>query len=258
MDKLADKVPLTVTIVTLNEEKNISRCIESVNFASEVIVIDSFSQDKTCEIARGLGAKVHQEKWRGYGGQKSFAAEKAQNDWVLALDADEAVSQELAEKIRMIFADPSKVDPEKAFLLPRRSYYLGQWIDYGGWYPDYQKRLFNRKHSHWDGAPIHEKVISAKEEKWNADLYHYVFDNISEQVTTNNRYSSLQAEKMQRDGKKFSLFKLITKPWVKFMETYFLKRGFMDGLPGFIISVGAAYSVFIKWAKLWELEKEKK
>ncbi len=250
-----DKIPLTVTIVTLNEEKNISRCIGSVGFASEVIVIDSFSQDKTCEIARSMGAKVHQEKWRGYGGQKSFAAEKAQYDWVLSLDADEAVSPELAEKIKAAF---SNLDAETGYLLPRRSFYLGQWIDYGGWYPDYQKRLFNRKHSHWDGAAIHEKVISPKEEKLSADLYHYVFDNISEQVTTNNRYSGLQAEKLQRDGKKFSLFKLIIKPYVKFIETYFLKRGFMDGLPGFIISVGAAYSVFIKWAKLWELEKEKR
>jgi glycosyltransferase involved in cell wall biosynthesis len=253
-NKIPLKVPLTVTIVTLNEEKNISRCIGSVPFASEIIVIDSFSQDKTCEIARSLGAKIHQEKWRGYGGQKAFAAEKAAHDWVLNLDADEAVSPELADKIR---ADFNNLDPETGYLIPRRSYYLGRWIDYGGWYPDYQKRLFHRRHSHWDGAPIHEKVISPKEQKWKDDLYHYVFDNISEQVSTNNRYSTLQAEKHHREGKKFSILKLIVKPWTKFIETYFFKRGFMDGLPGFIISVGAAYSVFIRWAKLWELQKDK-
>lgn len=223
-------------------------------FASEVIVIDSFSQDKTCEVARSLGAKIHQEKWRGYGGQKAFAVERASNDWILSLDADEAVSPELAEKLKSEFA---KLDPEVGYLLSRRSYYLGRWIDFGGWYPDYQKRLFHRRYSHWDGSPIHEKVISPKERKWDSDLYHYVFDSISEQVQTNNRYSGLLAEKLFREGKDFSIFKLISKPMTKFIETFFWKRGFMDGLPGFVISVGAAYSVFLKWAKLWELKRKK-
>jgi glycosyltransferase involved in cell wall biosynthesis len=249
-----EKIPITVTIVTLNEEKNISRCIGSVPFAAEVVVVDSFSQDKTCDIAKSLGAKVYQEKWRGFGAQKALAVEKSQHDWILSLDADETVSPELAQKI---VSDFSNLNPETGYLLPRRSFYLGRWINHGGWYPDYQKRLFHRQHSSWDGADIHEKVRSPKEIRWDVDLHHYVFENIHEQVQTNNRYSGLLAEKLNSEGKRFSILKLIVKPGTKFLETYFWKLGVLDGLPGFIISVGAAYSVFMKWAKLWELQRKK-
>lgn len=217
-------------------------------------MVDSFSEDKTCDLARSLGAKVLQEKWRGYGAQKAFAAEKSQFDWVLNIDADEVVTPELAQEILQKFAG---LDAKTGYFLPRKSFYLGRWIDHGGWYPDYQKRLFHRQYSQWDGASIHEKVVSPNEDRLKSPLSHFVFNSIAEQINTNNRYSGLLAEQLHREGKKFSILKLVFKPWTKFVETYFLKMGFRDGLPGFIIAVGAAYSVFLKWSKLWEIEKAK-
>ncbi len=248
-----NKLPITVTIITLDEEKNISRCIGSVPFASEIIVVDSFSKDRTVEVAKALGARVFSEEWKGFGPQKALAVSKASHDWILSLDADEVVSPELQQNIEAQFLS---LEPKIGYLLPRKSFYLGRWILKGGWYPDYQKRLFNRQFSNWDQAQIHEKVISPGEKKMTAPLHHFVFKNISHQVQTNNRYSGLMAESLFKKGQKFSFFKLFVKPHSKFLETYLWKRGFRDGLPGFIISISAAYSVFLKWAKLWELESQ--
>lgn len=248
------KLPLSLTVITKNEERNIERCLRSVPFASEVIVVDSDSTDRTVAVAQKLGAKVFVEAWRGFGAQKQFAVEKASYDWILSLDADEALSPELAEEIVSRF---QSLDEKAGYLLPRRSFHLGRWIDHGGWYPDRQLRLFNRKYSHWDNAQIHEKVVTEKVEKLISPILHWVFKNLSHQVVTNDRYSGLQAEALQKKGKKFSFYYLLVKPPSKFFETYILKRGFVDGLPGFIISVSAAYSVFLKWAKLWELESQK-
>lgn len=250
---LVKTLPITVTIIVLNEEKNISRCIGSVPFASEVIVLDCSSVDRTVEIAKSLGAKVFTETWKGFGPQKASATTKASFDWILSLDADESVSPELRHEIETRFAG---LDPQTGYLLPRKSFYLGRWILRGGWYPDYQKRLFHRAHSRWNDAQIHEKVISPKEEKFQQALQHYVFKNLEHQVQTNNRYSGLLAQTLKKDGQSFSFFKLLVKPISKFFETYFWKRGFLDGLPGLIISVSAGYSVFLKWAKLWEIETE--
>lgn len=247
------KLPISLVVITLNEERNIERCLQSVPFADEVIVVDSYSSDRTVQIAQGLGAKVIQEKWRGYGPQKSFATDQAKNSWILSLDADEALSPELAAEIVERFAD---LDPGVGYRLPRLSYHLGRWIRYGGWYPDYQLRLFNRVQSQWSSDELHEKVIVQRTEKFRSPILHWVFDGVSDQVLTNDKYSSIGAKDLFNKGKKFSYLKLIFKPISKFIETYFWKRGFLDGLPGFIIAVGASYSIFLRFAKLWELEKQ--
>lgn len=249
---MMQKLPLSLTVITKNEEKNIERCLRSVPFASEVIVVDSDSTDRTVELAQKLGAKVFVESWKGFGPQKQFAVDQAQYDWILSLDADEALSPELTAEILARF---SSLDEKTGYLLPRRSYHLGRWIHFGGWYPDRQLRLFHKKFSRWDKAQIHEKVVTARTERFQSPLLHWVFRNLSHQVQTNDRYSGLQAENLFHNGKKFSLFYLLTKPLSKFIETYFLKRGFLDGMAGFIIAISAAYSVFLKWAKLWERQK---
>lgn len=246
------KLPLSLVVITLNEERNIERCLKSVPFASEMIVVDSFSSDQTVARAQELGAIVIQEKWRGFGAQKAFAAEKARFDWILSLDADEALSPELQKEIMARFAS---LDPLTGYRLPRLSYHLGRWIRHGGWYPDYQLRLFNRKHSAWTPAALHEKVQSPQTEKFEKPIFHWVFQGVSDQVRTNDKYSSLSAEELFNKGKRFSYLKLIFKPCFKFFETYFFKRGFLDGLPGFIIAMGASYSLFLKFSKLWELER---
>lgn len=250
---LSAKLPLSLVVITLNEEKNLKACLDSVPFASDIVVLDSFSKDNTKQIAESAGARFIEQSWLGFGPQKKKAVELAKYDWVLSLDADERLSPELQAEIRQQF---ERLDAKTGYLLPRISFYLGRWIRHGGWYPDYQLRLFNRQHSNWDQAGIHEKVIAVQTEKFKTPIQHYVFESISHQVITNDKYSSLQSQNLFREKKaRFSVFKLITKPWVKFVENYFYKRGFLDGLPGFIIAVGSAYSVFLKHAKLWELEK---
>lgn len=249
------KLPVSVVVITKNEASNIERCLKSVPWADELLVVDSGSGDGTDDLARKAGARVLQSEWRGFGPQKAFAASQARNDWILSLDADEALSPELAEEIRSRFEG---LDPRTGYELPRESFHMGRWIRHGGWYPDPQLRLFHRGHSMWNEAPIHEQVVCPRRERLEHSLRHYVFRDLAHQIETNNRYSTLQAEEMSRKGQRFSWLKLVLKPWSKFMETYFWKRGFLDGLPGFVISVGAAYSVFLRWSKLWELERCKR
>jgi Glycosyltransferases involved in cell wall biogenesis len=237
--------------VTLNEEANIERCLRSVPFADDIVVVDSFSTDRTVELAEKMGARVFKEKWRGFGPQKAFATEQAKHEWVLSLDADEALSPELQEEILNSFAT---LDPEAGYKIPRRSFHMGRWIDHGGWYPDLQLRLFNKSQSQWNTADIHEKVETKKVLRLKKPILHWVFKSLSHQVVTNDRYSTLGAEQLRKKGKQFSFLKLLFKPISKFIETYIWKRGFMDGLPGFIIAVGASYSIFLKFAKMWEME----
>lgn len=248
--------PLSLAIICLNEAENIERCIRSVPFANEIIVLDSGSQDETQAIAKRLGAKVYDEEWRGFRAQKQRATDLCTNDWVLSLDADEALSPEAQEEIRSLFISPVELNQFDGYELPRKSWNLGRWILHGGWYPDRQLRLFHRQRAQWrGGAEVHERVWAEKVGQLASPILHWPFPEHSEQVATNNRYSTLGAKELFGRGKRFSLAKLIFKPYSKFIETYFLKLGFLDGLPGFIISVGAAYSVFLKFTKLWELER---
>lgn len=245
---------LSLIVITLNAEKHIARCLKSVPFAADVVVLDSGSTDRTVEIARGLGARVFSEEWRGFGPQKRRATELARTDWVLSLDADEALSPESATELAGLLA-AGDVERADAYSFPRLSYHMARWIRHGGWYPDWQTRLYHRGRAGWSADQLHEKVEAAKIERLKSPLHHWVFTNLSDQVRTNDRYSGLGSAKLAREGRRFSLFNLIVKPKVKFFEVYFWKRGFLDGLPGFIIAVGAAYSVFLKWAKLWESER---
>jgi glycosyltransferase involved in cell wall biosynthesis len=249
------KYPFSLVIITLNEERNIERCIRSVPFASEILVVDSGSTDKTCEIAKSLGARVISHPWNGYGLQKRFATKQAQFDWILSLDADEVLSPELAEEFQKEWPT---LKPEIGYEMPRKSFHLGKWIEHGGWYPDYQLRLYHRKFSNWPEAQIHERVEAEAIERFANPIQHFVFANLSAQVLTNDQYSSLLAGKDFQAGKKFRVSKLIFKPWSKFFECYFWKLGFLDGLPGLIIAVSAGYSIFLRWAKIWELEMKQK
>lgn len=250
-----EKRPISLVIITLNEEENIARCIESVPWADEVIVLDSESSDKTREIAASLGATVYTQKFLGFRDQKQKATDLAKNDWVLALDADEALSLALSQEILHTF-DTTPI--QDGYKMPRLSFHLGKWIKHGGWYPDRQLRFFNRKQAKWGGGHVHEKIECQNVGTLQNNLLHYVFKDLSHQVEANNRYSSLGAQDLFDRGKKFCFAKLIFKPISKFLETFVWKLGFLDGLPGFVISVGAAYSVFLKFAKLKELEQQKK
>lgn len=245
-------LPLSLVVITKNEAAHIARCLDSVSFAAEKIVLDSGSQDATLSIAKACGAKTFSEEWRGFYGQRVRATELATHRWILSLDADEALSPALAEEIQKIL----KGQPQaSAYAIPRVSYFLGKWIYHGGWYPDWQVRLFDRQEAKWQDGEVHERVLGPKIERLKNPIHHWVFDGIADQVETNNRYSTLGAKQMVKSGMKFSWFKLIFKPFFKFTETYIWKRGFLDGTPGFLISISAAYSMFLKQAKLWEYQK---
>lgn len=247
------KLPMSAVIIAMNEERNIERCLRSLDFVQEIVVLDSGSSDGTRKICETYGVQFHVQSFLGFGKQKFKAAQLAKFDWIFSIDADEEVSPELKAEILSRFSD---LRERTAYRVPRLSFHLKRWIRYGGWYPDYQTRLFHRQNSNWDQAEIHEKVQAHEYEKFKSNLNHYVFKDLSHQVHTNDKYSTLQSVADRKAGKRFSLFKLLTKPPVKFIECYFFKLGFLDGLPGFIIAVGAAYSVFLRWSKTWE-DKEK-
>lgn len=250
------KYKLSLAIITLNEENNIRRCIESASWADEIVVLDSGSTDATREVAASLGAKVFNEPWRGFTGQKNRLSELCSGDWILNLDADEALGEGLREEIESFLEN---VDSKKVQGLefPRRSFHLGKWINHGGWYPDRQLRLYHRESAKWEGGALHERVQVENFERAKHCVRHWVFKDLADQVAANNRYSSLGAEVLVEKGKGFSLFLMLTKPLSKFLETYLFKRGFLDGMAGFVISVGAAYSMFLKYAKLYYMEKQK-
>lgn len=255
--KTQTSVPISVVIITKNESENIEACIHSVGFASEVIVLDSGSTDDTQSLAASLGAKVFVEEWRGFGPQKQRAVDLASNDWCLSLDGDEALDHRAQDFLKNFYVSESPFTPA-AFKFKRESFHLGRWIKHGGWSPDYQIRLFDRTRAKWSGDLVHEKIETEGEIALaEGQIKHWVFKDLAHQIDTNNRYSGLGAEALQKRGVRFSLAKLIFKPISKFFETYLFKGGFRDGIPGLIISVGAAYSVFLKFSKLWELEKLK-
>jgi glycosyltransferase involved in cell wall biosynthesis len=247
------KLPISLVIITKNEAQNLGRCLASADIFSEIIVVDSGSTDATLEIARRFGAEVFVEDWKGFGRQKQSATDKAHQDWVLSLDADEALSPALKEELLELFTQEPK---NEAYRIPRLSFHMGRWIRHGGWYPDYQTRLFNRRKARWTEAELHEKVIAQNTGRLKNHLEHFVFRDLSHQVEANNRYSSLGAGELRAKGQKFSLVRILLKPTSKFVETYLWKRGFLDGLPGFVIAVGAAYSMFLRQAKLWELQSK--
>ena len=250
-----NKVKLSIVVITLNEEANIERCLKSVQWADEILVYDSGSVDATVKIAQSLGAKVISGPWLGFGPTKNKAMLLAANDWIFSVDADEQVTAELEneiiEKLNKIGVTN---DLDLAFKIPRLSFYLKHWVRRGGWYPDYQVRLFNRKVNNWTLTAVHEKVHAKSYIQLKNHLNHYVFRNIEHHIKTNNKYSSLMAQEMFLQKKKFSMFHFLTKPTVKFLECYLLKLGFLDGWVGFFIAKGAAYSVLLKWSKLKELE----
>ena len=246
-------IKISAAIITYNEEKNIKRCMDSLDFVDEIVVVDSLSSDNTCAIAKKLGAKVIDQKFLGHIDQKQLAVENCSNEWVLSLDADEEVSPELKASILELIKNPLE---HEAYEMKRVSFHLGKWIRHGGWYPDKKTRFFNKTKAHWGGYNPHDKVIvDGSIGMLEGDLMHYVFDDLRHNIDTNNSYSSIMAEDLAKEGKKFCYLKLFFKPVGKFLEVYIYKRGFMDGMPGFIIAVGAAYSMFLKFAKLWELKK---
>lgn len=241
-------------IICCNEEKNIERCLESIRWCDEIVVVDSGSTDRTVEIARRFTDKVHQRSWPGFVAQKQFALSQCQCDWVLNIDADEVVSPELRTEIQRELAQPA--NSADGFLLSRVVFYMNRWWRRGGWYPEYRLRLCRRNKTTWGGDDPHEKaIVQGEVRKLGGELQHFTYSNLSSQVNTLNKFSQTAAETMHRKGERFAFHKLFVRPLSRFFKFYFLKGGLREGLPGFIVAVLEGYYVFLKYAKLWELEK---
>ncbi len=241
---------LSVTIVTLNEERNIARALRSVPFADEVVVVDSGSRDRTREIAAALGARVIEERWRGYAAQKNFAAEQAAYTWILSIDADEEVGPELAAEILRLKGEEPAAD---GYAFPRLARYLGKWIRHSGWYPDRKVRLYRKDRARWTGDYVHESVrVEGAVAQLHGDLLHYTCDSLAEHYRTLDRYTTLAARELRARGRSVGALQLVLSPAWTFVKSYVLQRGFLDGAAGLTIARMAAIYTFRKYSKARE------
>lgn len=238
---------ISAAIITLNEQRNIARAIESLRCCDEVVVVDSGSNDRTCEVAENLGARVVEAPWRGYAGQKNYATEQCSHDWVLSLDADEALSEALEAEIWQLKKAGPKAD---AYTMPRLAQYLGRWILHGGWYPDRKIRLFDRRKAQWVGDFVHESVrVTGSLAHLQANLLHFTCDSLTEHMKSMDRYTTLAAEQIIAQNRRVTWRNLVVDPSWTFFSNYFLKRGFLDGFEGMAIAHMAAMYNFLKYAK---------
>lgn len=247
---------LSVIIITKNEQAHIAACIESVNFADEIIVLDSGSTDETCVIARRLGAKVyHTTHWPGFGPQKNKALDLATKEWVFSLDADERVPSELAVEIQKAIQKPSP--NVQAYTVARMSCFGGRWIKHSGWWPDTLVRLFKRDQGRFKEVSVHESVIvEGSTQALTGHLLHYPYDSLEMLIDKTNHYSSAAALQLHERGKKISIGGIIVKSLWTFIRIYLIRRGFLDGRQGFILAAVAASGSFFRYSKLWFLNQK--
>jgi glycosyltransferase involved in cell wall biosynthesis len=247
-----------IAVIAKNERDRIGRLLESAAFADTVVVVDSGSTDGTQAFCRKSGARVIEREWSGYAAQKQAALEAADADWILNLDADEAISDDLAREI----ADAvSRADDNvDGFSMPRLSRYLGRWIRHGGWYPDRKVRLVRRGKARWSGDALHEKMqVEGRVGHLKEPIRHHVYRNISDQIATIDRFSGVFAEDRGPAGGGYVLLGALHAAG-KFVECYFWNLGLLDGLPGLVIAMNSAWYIFLKHAKAWEiriLEKDR-
>ena len=238
---------ISATIITLNEERNLPRAIESLRCADEIVVMDSGSIDRTVEIAQKLGARVIEGPWPGYANQKNRAAEEATHDWILSLDADESLSEALEGEIWQLKKNGPQCD---AYTMPRMAQYLGRWIRHSGWYPDRKIRLYDRRKARWVGAFVHESVkVDGTVGHFESNLLHFTCNSLSEHLKTMDRYTTLAAEQMLSQGERVTWARLVLEPPWTFFRTYVVKLGFLDGVEGLAIANMAAVYNFLKYAK---------
>jgi glycosyltransferase involved in cell wall biosynthesis len=246
------RLPLSVTIIARDAERSLGACLESVAFAEDIVVVDSGSRDATPAIAEAHGARVIHQEWLGYGPQKQFAVEAARHDWVLALDADERLTPEAAAAIQRELAAPRAAGYE----LARVNRFLGRWLRHGEGYPDWSLRLFDRRRARWSDDAVHEKVLcDGPVARLPGDLLHDSCETLEAYVAKQNHYTSLQAEALLRRGVRARARHLWLSPLLRFVKFYVLRRGFLDGVPGLVHIVIGCHNSFLKYAKLWELQR---
>jgi len=254
---------ISVAIVAMDEEANIGRTLASVSWADEIVLVDSGSKDRTCEIARERGARVVVEPWRGYVAQKQYAIDLCTKDWVLLVDADEEISPGLAEEIRAAIADPNAAS---GYWLPRKNLFLGRWMRHGGFYPDPKLRLFRRgegfvtghdPHDRCELKPVSSQNVPQMTRQFKNAMVHYTYPNLSLYIAHMNHYSSLGAQLAVAKGhRSFSFADIVLRPLATFVYNYFVRLGFLDGHEGLLLHLYHAVYVSWKYAKAWELSRK--
>jgi glycosyltransferase involved in cell wall biosynthesis len=249
-------VPLSIIVITKNEERNIRECLESVRWAGDIVIVDAESTDATVDIAREYTDKVHVLPWQGFAAAKTRALEFTENEWVLWLDADERVLPETAEEISTIVA--ASETPFAAYRVARRAYFLGRRIRHCGWYPSYATRLFRKSLARFSDSRVHEHlVVDGPVGTLRNDFLHFTDDTLEHYYAKFNAYTSLAAEELAAAGKTAGMADLILRPCWMFFKMYFLRLGFLDGVHGLILCKASAGYVFAKYAKLWLKTRKK-
>ncbi|MBF0344424.1 MAG: glycosyltransferase family 2 protein [Nitrospirae bacterium] len=246
---MLDKLPVSVVIVTKNEEINIEDALKSAQMAQEIVVVDAYSTDRTLEICRAYTDKVYQNHWQGFAQQKQQAIDYAESPWVFILDSDERLTPSLVEEI----ASTIKDTPYQGFYVPRRNFFLGKWVKHSGWWPDYTLRLFKKDKGHMDQRQVHEKVIvEGTTSKLANPIEHYSYRSISDFIKRMDKYTTLSVQEINKSAIKTNVFHLTIKPLAMFLKMYVLRLGFLDGMNGFILAILYAFYTFLKYLKAWE------
>ena len=242
---------LSVVVITRNEEAGIEECLKSVSWAQEIVVVDAMSTDRTCDIARRYTRKVFSKPWDGYAPARRYAISLAQSEWVLSLDADEIVTPDLRAEIEATLAR----QPGDGYLIPRKAFFLGRWISHCGWYPGYVLRLFRKEKAMVTPRMVHEGIrVQGRVGRLKNHILHYTYPTVESYLGRFSTYTSLSAQELYAEGKRAHLVDIVGRPGFQFIKMYFLKKGFLDGLPGFALCVLSGLHVFVKYLKLWEIE----
>jgi glycosyltransferase involved in cell wall biosynthesis len=241
---------LSITVITKNEARNIEDCLRSVAWAQEIIVVDQCSTDGTADVARGLGARVYQESWKGFAGQKNSAVDKATGDWILSLDADERIPAALKEEIE---ATIGRKDAFNGYFIARKNFFSDRWIRHGGWYPDYCLRLFKKESGRFEERAVHEKVLVKGPTGYlkNA-LEHYTYRSVADYLIRMERYSRLAAHEIAESKRPLLWSALTLRPAFTFLNMYLLRGGFLDGKTGLFLAASYAYYTLLKYYRFSE------
>lgn len=250
-----NKSPISVIVITRNEERNIVACLESVQWCDDIVVVDALSGDQTVELARGFTPTVVVCEWKGFSESKAYALTLARHEWVLWLDADERVTPELAQELRNLVAGGTP--PCVCYEIARLAYFLGRPIRHCGWYPGYVVRFFRRQNATFTPSRVHERLeCRGHVGRLRHDLLHYTDDTLYHYFSKFNAYTGLAADDLVQSGRSFSWFALLVRPPVLFLKMFIVKRGFLDGFHGLILSLLSAAYVFIKYLKVWDRRRQ--
>jgi len=250
---MSDGNKISAVIITKNEERNIERCLKSLHWVDEIVVVDSGSTDRTLEICKQYNCKIVETEWLGYGKTKQLAVNSASNDWILSIDSDEQVASESVDIIKRTLANPTY----NAYKVQIKSFYLGRLIKHSGWGNEFKLRIFNKTAGNYNDNEVHETVlISGEKPKLDVVFFHYTYPTLEKHIEKMNRYSTLQAKDLHDKGKNYSVLLIPVFVINKFLSMYLLKLGFLDGREGFVLAAISSFGVFLKYTKLWKLNKK--